>query len=413
MCCDIHGLHLRVTHALTETVYMLPMSMGHSPSEKGPRSRSKLHQFALVATLAALTAATITTPATANTRPVAAHTVVVDTTPERVTPGAIPDTIGKLHTITTIGSSQDRINLDQNPYGLAIAPATSGKITQGDLVICNFNDGIGGLNIQSLGSTVEVLHPVVGATPKRLSIDPRITGCGALTFDKAGELLVTSYTSNDIGVLNYSGTVINTITDASLAGPWGGIFGARPGNIGSLYVSNAYSGNIVRIHAGSPTRFHTLITGIVPNHGVPGAILAPAGLTYDPATDRLFIVDGNANRVLVLSNASTLPGGGIFVSANGSFTGPLASNLKVFYSGAPLNGPLSSVMLFNGHLVVGNTGDNNLIDFNPNGTVSAKKLVDTGMAGAIFGLVASGNSINTLKIYFNDDNDNTLKVLSP
>src|SRR5580658_8931736 len=38
-----------------------------------------------------------------------------------------------------IGSTVDPVNGSQNPYGLTVAPSTNGKLTAGDLVICNFN----------------------------------------------------------------------------------------------------------------------------------------------------------------------------------------------------------------------------------------------------------------------------------
>jgi len=37
--------------------------------------------------------------------------------------------------------------------------------------------------------------------------------------------------------------------------------------------------------------------------------------------------------------------------------------------------------------------------------------VDTGAAGAIFGMVATGTNARNTKLYFNDDNANNLQVL--
>ncbi len=76
--------------------------------------------------------------------------------------------------------------------------------------------------------------------------------------------------------------------------------------------------------------------------------------------------------------------------------------------------PISSALLANGRLVVGNTGDNQLVEIDPAlGTLVSTKLVDTGAAGAIFG-IASTNAIDgTQYVYFNDDNTNTVVRLSP
>src|SRR5580704_15441969 len=62
-------------------------------------------------------------------------------TPIPTTPTSV---LNGLQTQTTIGSTVDTGtgagSGDENPYGLAIAPVTSGKLTQGDLIICNFNN---------------------------------------------------------------------------------------------------------------------------------------------------------------------------------------------------------------------------------------------------------------------------------
>jgi hypothetical protein len=42
----------------------------------------------------------------------------------------------------------------------------------------------------------------------------------------------------------------------------------------------------------------------------------------------------------------------------------------------------------------------------------ATKNVDTGNAGAIFGMVATGGDDDAVKLYYNNDNDNTLRVLT-
>src|SRR6202023_429973 len=86
--------------------------------------------------------------------------------------------IGKLK-ITTIGSTVDPMNGDSNPYGLAIAPITSGKMTAGDLIICNFNDKA---NVQGNGTTIEILHPTPGSKPIRMVQDPNLKGCSALAL---------------------------------------------------------------------------------------------------------------------------------------------------------------------------------------------------------------------------------------
>ncbi len=62
--------------------------------------------------------------------------------------------------------------------------------------------------------------------------------------------------------------------------------------------------------------------------------------------------------------------------------------------------------------MLGNTGDNNLIEITPSGKVAGTKNVDSGPPGALFGLVATKERADDTIIYFNDDNDNTVKALS-
>jgi len=97
------------------------------------------------------------------------------------------------------------------------------------------------------------------------------------------------------------------------------------------------------------------------------------------------------------------------------FGGPSAKDARVVFAGSPLNGPISTALLPNGNLVVGNTldptGKNLLIELSAAGKVLDVRNVDKGAAGAIFGIVATGTDAADTKIYFNDDNDNDVQVL--
>lgn len=112
---------------------------------------------------------------------------------------------------------------------------------------------------------------------------------------------------------------------------------------------------------------------------------------------------------------STIPPGGIFAK-NGSFGGPFRNRARRIFSGSPLNGPISSALLPSGNLVLGNTLDadglNIMVEISPaHGKVVATKNVDTGPAGALFGMVATGSSDDDAQPFHNDDNTNTLNVL--
>ena len=312
--------------------------------------------------------------------------------------------------IVTLGSTVDPTNGDQNPYGLAIAPLTAGFMTEGDLVICNFNDAA---NVQGNGTTIEVLHPVPGSMPTRLVQDNNLKGCAAVAVDPAGNTLATAFSADLVPKYDPNGTLISTLASGPWSGPWGDAYAPAFGRGNPTFaVSNATSGTVVRASSSSPFKFDTIITGFTLNAGhVPGMILGPAGLTYDLTSDTLFAVDSNKNRLLAFKGYSTLPANAIALSGD-SFTGPFASSARVVFSGAPLNGPLSAAELFNGDLIVANTADNNLVEISQSGALQATQNLDPGAAGALFGLAVSGLNAGEAQIFFNDDNDNTVKVMS-
>jgi hypothetical protein len=105
----------------------------------------------------------------------------------------------------------------------------------------------------------------------------------------------------------------------------------------------------------------------------------------------------------------------------------LTSSLAFRPSGALLNGPISGAIPVYGNGVVGNTLDANgthlLIEISPTAGVVATQNVDTGAAGAIFGIVAVPKTVmpmggygstntKTIIIYFNDNNANTVKLFA-
>ena len=320
--------------------------------------------------------------------------------------------IGQLKHLATIGSTVDPTNGDENPYGLAIAPVTSGNISAGDLIVCNFNDSF---NIQGLGTTIEILHPAPGSTPTRLIQDERLTGCDALAVGTSDDFpWVAALDANDDPIVSDTGALIDDLSGHGLAQPWGQIYSGTPGIRGAaaFYETNAFDGSIERINITSKGRFtyDKIATGFATNHGVPGTILAPSGLTYDAKNDILYIVDSNVNRVVAFNHPGNVKANGIMNTASG-FTGPDASSAKVLFAGGPLRAPISSALLFNGDIVVGNTSNNRLIEITPAGKLVGNVNLDKGAAGALFGIAASGTSIATTKIYFNDDNANAVMVL--
>jgi hypothetical protein len=319
----------------------------------------------------------------------------------------------QLHHITMIGSTVDPINGDQNPYGLAIAPTTSGSFTQGDLAICNFNDN---LNIQGLGSTIEVLHPTPGSAPTRLVQDGRLEGCDAISLPPGDNPWVAAFIANDNPFYDPSGNLLGNLGGGQFAQPWGQTFSATKGPYGqaAFYESNAADGSIVRIGITKKGTYQSerIATGFSVNHGVPGTALAPSGLTYDPSNDTLYIVDGNVNELVAFHDVSLIPPHGIVVNGF-SYSGVAGELAQTVFRGKPLEAPISAALLYNGNLVVGNTTNNVLVEIDPK-TKSVVHMtnLDKGVAGALFGIAATGTSAAATQIFFNDDNVNAVMMLA-
>ena len=329
-------------------------------------------------------------------------------------PGPAPATsvLTTLATTRTIGSTVDPLNGDQNPYGLAIAPVSAGLQTAGDLIVCNFSDAA---NTEGAGSSIVLLHPVVGATPTHMIANPALRGCSALIDSRGGNPWVAAFSANDNPIVSASGALLNALANPVWNGPWGQAFSGTSGPFGTsaFYASNAGDGSIVRINITSGGfTFDKIATGFSVNHGQPGNILAPAGLTYDAKSDTLYIVDGNENRVVALAGVTQIPAGGVIVQRRRvrrplPRLGPGACP-RARRSTRRSARPCCPTATWWWATPTTTT----MVEITPQGQLAGTKLVDSGAVGALFGIVATGTSNADTLIYFNDDNDNTVKVLS-
>ncbi len=328
--------------------------------------------------------------------------------------------LNQMATVETIGSTVDPKNGDNNPYGLGIVPITTGNLTQGNLLACNFNDSSGNAGN---GTTIVQLAPMPNSKPTRFAQDPSLQGCDALAINTTNDYTwAAAYTAADNPIVLPTGAIANTLkTSYTWMHPWGEVFAVPMATlttaVPTFYVTDAGDGSVVAVRiTKTGFMFQKIAKGFPVNLTSAYGILAPAGLTYDQPSDTLYVVSSDTNSVVALMNASTLMDGGIMVSGTAStglsFSGPQASQAKVVYSGPPLNAPVNMAELYNGDLVVGNTADNNLIEITQAGIVAATKLVDPGAPGAIFGIATMGTTVNTQVIYFNDDNTNSVVQVS-
>ena len=329
-----------------------------------------------------------------------------------------PSILATLNTATTIGSTVDPVTGDQNPYGLDIAPTDSGQIHRGDLVVCDFNDSA---NVQGTGNAIIALAPRPGSLPRSVITNAALLGCTENVQTRDGAIWVTAFVAPDVAIISPAGTLQNTLSGAPFTAPFGITLARDADGYGDdpvFYESDATTGAIVRIRAGrSGVHTDVIATGFAVNNGAPGTELGPSGLQYDPSHDRLYIVDGANNTLVELRHVSTIPAGGITVGATGTtFSGRFAHRARLVFAGAPLNAPISSALLPNGNVAIGNTGNPNgenlMVEITPHGKVADLKNVDTGAAGAIFGMTANSAFGAAFTLYFNDDNANTVVALT-
>ena len=210
----------------------------------------------------------------------------------------------------------------------------------------------------------------------------------------------------------------------------------------AVYVSNAPGGatnaggtiDRISLDVDAQTSFTEIVTGIC-SGGAPGAIFGPAGLTYDPASDTLYVVATSSASVIAIAGVSSIPKDGVVVNGQcagaaaptpvPTFSGPSMASAKVIAHGAPFNTPLSAALLKNGDLLVANADigistpsstTNLLIEVSPvlpGGFVGQPLQVDTGTPGALFGLAATVDAQGNQVIYFNNDNNNAVMQLGP
>jgi hypothetical protein len=342
--------------------------------------------------------------------------------------------------IKSVGTTVDPMNGDLNPYGLVVAPATAGLITKGDLVVCNFNDGP--TNTQGRGTTIIGLHPGTGSKPYHIAQSADLLGCNALTMLPDDSISAAAWTSNLNPLVSASGTVGTPFSD-TFVGPWAEAFVAATGTQpAAIYVSNAPGGatnaggtiDRISLDVDAQTSFTEIVTGIC-SGGAPGGIFGPAGLTYDPASDTLYIVATSSASVIAITGVSTIQKDGVVVNGQcagaatptpvPTFSGPSMASAKILAHGAPFTTPLSAALLKNGDLLVANadigistpsTTTNLLIEVSPvvpGGFVGQPLQVDTGTPGALFGLAATVDAQGNQVIYFNDDNSNMVMQLGP
>lgn len=360
--------------------------------------------------------------------------------PQRAAPG--PNALSTLHHVSVVSATTDPGNHDTYPFALAISPAVSYPngtpagvhLQAGDLLVSNYGDAAG---VQGKGTTVELIRPSDPA-PAPQTFFSGAAGVASIFISAIGnpwfaEFGVDGNPPAPVQVTTATGTLAGggSFARGSVAGAWGMNFNFQKPPLAAFFATDAVHGTLLRI-AVVPNNFNTgSITEIARGFPVAGnpppagesfaaSVNGPQQMLYvkgaAEADDVLYVVDTVANRVVAIRDPSNATTDAVVLNANGVVSGPAT----VAFAGAPLSSPASVTRNLDGNLVVANNSStgNLLVELTPDG-----KLVGTLDPIALGGRTVAGGQIVTAVatagasgqqlIYFTDDSDGTVKVLSP
>ena len=335
-------------------------------------------------------------------------------------------TVHKHHLVTSTVPA----NGDQNPYAMVVAPVTAGAVQKDDLLVDNFNNRG---NLQGTGSTIIDYRPSTGQTSTFATIPHNLPGCPggvglstAMVMLKSGWVIVGSAPSTDgttktlgagcLIVLDSTGKVAGTIAGPEIADPWGNMAWIDNGGTATLFVSNAGFGigapgqpvqntaTVLRIELSIPAGKPPQVTGKTVIGSGFGAqadagvfLIGPTGLTLGK-DGTLYVSDAIGNRIVAIPDAAA--------RTDSAGTGTL-----VIKDGL-LNRPLAMDMAPNGHLLVVNGLNGQVVEIDPaTGKQLGAQWIDADEAqtppgsGDLFGIVVNPTGKG---FYYVEDDMNTV-----
>jgi len=369
-------------------------------------------------------------------------------------PGDDDNILQNLHRVSTIVSTVPG-NGDLNPYGVALVPHTTGLLTEGHILVSNFNNAS---NAQGTGTTIVDVAPD-GAVSLFAEINPSTLpgpcpgGVGlttALVVLRSGWVIVGSLPTTDgtsataqpgcLIILDSSGKPVETFFGSLISGPWD-MAAWDAGDEAALFVTNVLNGTVVpnapvgvpgpTVNQGTVVRINIAVSeekmpwiesmtvigsGFAERTDPAALIIGPTGVALSPTcldsvSDQndcttkfgkkgepvLYVADSLHNRIAVITDAlkrNSSAGTGDTLSVGGS-----------------LNGPLGLTVSEGGHILTVNSSDGFITEITQQGMQIAKTVLDkTGTppgAGALFGLIIEPGR----GVIFVDDATNTLNVL--
>jgi len=327
---------------------------------------------------------------------------------------------------------------DLNPYAIAVAPVSAGKIAKDDVLIDNFNNIS---NLQGTGGSILLYHPETKATslfaqlPQHLAQCPGGVGLSAaMIMLKSGWVIVGSAPSSDgttrsrgdgcLLLFDAQGTLVDSWSGPDISMPWGNIAALDEGNTASLFISMAgfevggpevldpatglplvhHKATVLRLDLTIPEGKKPVITGrqvVADGYGEradkDAFLVGPTGLALDVA-GILYVSDAVENRIMAVEDVlhrSDSAGVGRVVTAAGLLQRPLALALTA-----------------QGHLLVTNAKNGQVVEID---AASGKQLyaqwVDTNQAqsppgnGDLFGIALKPDGQG---FYYVEDDTNFL-----
>jgi hypothetical protein len=330
-------------------------------------------------------------------------------------------------------------NGDQNPYGVAVVPRTTGKLVAGHVLVSNFNNNGPNGGEQGTGTTIVQIAPNGNvslfariSTPLPGSCPGGVGLTTALVALQSGWVIVGSLPTADgtaataqagcLIVLNAQGKAVETISGNLINGPWD-MTALDLGDAALLFVTNVLNGTVagqgkpvnggtvVRIflatpdddgdddgnNAASPREISRVViaSGFEERTDPAALVIGPTGVGLG-RDGSLYVADSLKDRIVKITDA-------LFRNTSAGTGTPVST-------GGHINDPLGLAIAPNGNILVTNGNNGNLVETTPAGVQIAVKPVDTtGIGGGtLFGLAVVPGQPG---VYFVNDGDNTLNLL--
>jgi hypothetical protein len=302
-------------------------------------------------------------------------------------PAGLLETIHRHKTLTSTVTD----NGDLNPYAIFVAPASAGRIQQGDVLVDNFNNVS---NLQGTGGTIIDYNPATRKTtlfaklPQHLAQVPGGVGLSAaMVMLKSGWVIVGSAPSTDgttrtrgeggLIVLDANGQFVTAWTGPDISAPWGNIALLDNGATATLFVTmsgfgvpgpdvkDPQTGFPVTVKKATVLRLELAIapgqppviksrTVVADGFGQradrDAFLIGPTGLALAP-NGTLYVSDALENRIVAIPDALTR-------------TGSAGTGQPVTKDGL-LQRPLALAMTAGGHLLACNGKNGQVVEIDP------------------------------------------------